>query len=71
MDIFIAFDLTLGRRVRLERLSRCWRQIDLASAANVQLADVTAIEKDRYLSRNRRQKILKTLGLNEKTEVKG
>jgi len=60
-NVFIAYGLTLGERVRLERLSRNWRQIDLASKASVQLADVTAIEKNRYLSRNRKLKILREL----------
>ena len=48
-----------------QRLSRNWRQIDLASKAGVQLADVTAIEKDRYLSKNRKRKILQALGLSD------
>ena len=51
--------------MRLERLSRNWRQIDLASKAGVQLSDITAIEKDRYLSKNRKRKILQALGLSE------
>lgn len=63
--LFIAYDLTLGQTVRLERLSRNWRQIDLASKAGVQLADVTAIEKNRYLSKNRRFKILRELEISD------
>lgn len=64
-NLFIAYDLTLGERVRLERLSRNWRQIDLASKAGVQLPDITSIEKDRYLSKNRKRKILQALGLSK------
>lgn len=64
-NFFITYDLTLGERVRLERLSRNWRQIDLASKAGVQLADITALEKDRFLSKNRKRKILLALGLSE------
>ena len=63
--LFIAYDLSLGKRVRLERVLRNWRQVDLASKADVQLADITAIEKDRYLSKNRKRKILQALGLSE------
>ena len=62
-NLFIAYDLTLGEMVRLERLKRSWRQIDLASKAGVQMAYITAIEKDRYLSKNRKLKILRALGL--------
>jgi len=68
--LFIAYDLTLGQTVRLERISRSWRQIDLASMAGVQLADITAVEKDRYLSKNRKNKILQTLGLSEAESAK-
>ena len=64
-NLFIAYNLTLGERVKLERLSRHWRQIDLASKAGAQLADITAIEKDRYLSKNRKRKVLLALGLSE------
>ncbi len=64
-NLFIAYDLTTGERVRLERLSRNWRQIDLASKAGVQLADITTIEKERYLSKNRKRKILLALGLSD------
>ena len=66
--MFITFNTTLGQRVRLERMLRNWRQIDLASMAGVQLADITAIEKDRYLSKNRKLKILQTLGLESEAE---
>jgi transcriptional regulator with XRE-family HTH domain len=62
--LFIAYDLTLGQRVKLERLSRHWRQIDLALRAGVQLAGVIAIEKDRYFSKEHKGKILQALGLS-------
>ena len=62
--LFIVYDPTLGQRVKPERLSRNWRQIDLASKAGVQLAGVIAIEKDRYLSKEHKGKILQALGFS-------
>ncbi len=65
MEMFTAYNISLGQKIKLERLARGWRQIDLASKACVQTADVTAIEKDRYLPKNRKRKILQALGLSE------
>ena len=62
-DIAIFTNLSEGQRVRLIRLSKGLRQIDLASLAGVNLADITAIEKDRYLQKTRKQRILSSLEL--------
>ena len=62
-DIAVFTNLTEGQQVRLTRLSKGLRQIDLASLAKVNLADITATEKDRYLKKTRKERILHTLGL--------
>ena len=60
-----AFSLkrSLGLTVRLERIRRRWRQADLAAAAQVSQADVSALERDRYVIPSRRGRILATLGI--------
>lgn len=62
-DIAIFSNLTEGQLVRLTRLSKGLRQVDVASMAKVNLADITAIEKDRYLKKARKERILAVLGL--------
>jgi transcriptional regulator with XRE-family HTH domain len=62
-DIAIFTNLSDGQRVRFTRLSKGLRQLDLASLAKVNLADITAIEKDRYLCKTRKERILQVLGL--------
>jgi transcriptional regulator with XRE-family HTH domain len=62
-EIVILSNLSEGQKIKLTRLSRNLRQIDVASLAKVNLADITAIEKDRYLCKSRRQRILQALGL--------
>ena len=62
-DIAVFANLTEGEKARLTRLSKGLRQIDLASLARVNMCDVTAIEKDRYLQKTRKDRILAVLGL--------
>ena len=63
-EVFIALDLSEGQRIRLARLARNLRQVDVASLAKVTVSDVVNIEKDRFLPMTRREKILDVLGLN-------
>ncbi len=58
-------NLTQGQKVRLMRLSRGLRQIDLASIAKVNLGDITALEKDRFLPKTRKLRILSALGVDD------
>ena len=68
-DIAVFTNLTEGQQVRLTRISKGMRQLDLASLAKVNLADITAVEKDRYLQRTRKERIFAVLGLlNEGAE---
>ena len=67
-DIAVFTNLTEGQQVRLTRLSKGFRQIDLASLAKVNLADITAIEKDRYLQKTRKERILTVLGMDNESD---
>jgi len=62
-DVFIALDMTEGQRVKLTRVARGLRQVDIASLAKCTVADVVCLEKDRYLPQTRKDKILEVLGL--------
>ena len=61
--VFVVTGISEGEKARLQRLAKGLRQIDLASLAKVNVCDVTALEKNRYLPNARRQKILAVLGL--------
>jgi len=67
-DILILTGISEGQKVRLTRLSRGLRQIDVASMANVNTIDVTRLKKDRYLLPTRRKRILAVLGLDDDDE---
>lgn len=59
--IFLA-DYTLGVQIRVLRTCKGWRQIDLSSMAGVTQAEVSAIERDRYVPLSTRRKIVASLG---------
>lgn len=67
-DIAVLTGLTEGQRVRVSRMLRNLRQIDLASLAKVNLGDITTIEKDRFLPKSRKERILHALGLNSESD---
>ena len=62
-DILILTGVSEGQKVRLTRLSKELRQIDVASMAKVNTIDVTRLEKDRYVLPTRRKRILAVLDL--------
>ena len=62
-DILILAGISEGQKVRLTRLSRGLRQIDVASMAKVNTIDMTRLEKDRYMLPMRRKRILAVLDL--------
>lgn len=64
-DIFVLTGISEGEKARLTRLAKGLRQIDLASLAKVNVCDITALEKDRYVLHARRNRILVVLGLSE------
>jgi len=62
-EILITSGLSEGERIRLARLAKWLRQVDVASLAGVSLVEVTNAEKDRYVTPERKARILKLLGL--------
>ena len=62
-DVFAVSGISEGQKVQLARITRGWRQVDLASHAGVNVQDVCTLEHDRYLLPTRKTKILKCLGL--------
>ena len=62
-DIFVTSGLSKGERIRLARLAKWLRQLDVASLAGVSLVEVTNAEKDRYVTPERKDRILKVVGL--------
>ncbi len=67
-DIFVTSGLSEGGRIRLARLAKWLRQVDVASLAGVSLVEVTNAEKDRYVTPERKERILKLLGLDNDNE---
>jgi hypothetical protein len=68
-NIFIASGLSEGERVRLARLAKWYRQIDVASQAGVTIEEVANAEKDRYVTPERKDRILKVVGLIENEDA--
>ena len=64
-DIFITSGLSEGEKIRLARLAKWLRQVDVASLAGVSLVEVTNAEKGRYVTPERKERILKIVGLSD------
>ena len=64
-NIFIASGLSEGERIRLARLTKWYRQVDVACLAGITIEEVTNAEKDRYVEPERKARILKVVGLLE------
>lgn len=62
-DVFIVTNVAEGMKVKLMRISKGLRQIDVAAAARVDCIDIIRLEKDRYVLPMRRKRILAVLGL--------
>jgi len=55
--------LTLGAKVRIARVGRYWRQIDLAEQAGVPQTTVSALERGLNIYQAAEKKILQSVGL--------
>jgi transcriptional regulator with XRE-family HTH domain len=66
VDVIVLEGLTLGRRVRLARIAKGFRQLDLASIARLPSADITNIELDRPVHRWKLKRVLEVLELERK-----
>lgn len=67
-DILVLTDISEGMKIRLLRLSKGLRQIDVASQANVQPIEITRLEKGRYVLPTHRKRILAVLGMDDGNE---
>lgn len=64
-DILVLTDISEGMKIRLIRLAKGLRQIDVASRANVQPIDITRLENGRYVLPTHRKRILAILGIDD------
>ena len=67
VDVIILEDLTLGRRVRLARVAKGLRQLDLASITGLNPSDITNIELDRSVYPWKMNRVLKALELERRS----
>jgi hypothetical protein len=67
-EILILSGINEGQKVKLPRLAKGFRQIDLASIARVNPIDIPRLEKGRYVLPTRRKRILEALGMEEKND---
>ena len=58
-------ELSLGEKVRITRLVKGWRQIDVAAVVRCSPCDVSQLERGIPISIGVRQRILEALGLEE------
>ena len=63
-ELFICANITPGMLIRLERTRRAWRQQDLAQIAGVTQAEVSAVERGRYVIPGVHRVILRALDLD-------
>ena len=66
IDVLVLSDLTLGKRIRLARVARGWRQIDVASMAQVPAMAVSYAEMDQPIKRWKLKRILAVLELERR-----
>ena len=62
-DVFILTNVAEGMKVKLTRIAKGLRQIDVAAMARVDCIDVIRFEKGRYVLLMRQKRILEVLGL--------
>lgn len=62
-EFFIVPNISQSMVIRLERVRRKWRQVDLAEKAGVTQAEVSAAERGLYVIPSARTRILQTLEL--------
>ena len=66
VNVIVLDDLTLGRRVRLARIAKGLRQLDVASITGLNPGDVCNVELDRPVHRWKLKRILDTLALGRR-----
>ena len=67
-EVLFLEGITLGQRVRIMRLLRRERQVDLARRAFVTQAEVSELERDVPITPAARARVLSTLGIDDPRE---
>lgn len=62
-EFFVATNVSPAMMIRLERIRRGLRQVDLAERAGVTQTEVSALERGLYIIPSARRRILTVLGL--------
>jgi transcriptional regulator with XRE-family HTH domain len=62
-EFFIANNVSPAMMVRLERIRRGWRQVDLAEKAGITQAEVSSLERGLYVIPAARRRVLSVLEL--------
>lgn len=66
VSVLVLDNLSLGRKIRLSRIAKGLRQIDLASITGLPPVDICYAELDRGIRRWKMQKIVQALELEAK-----
>ena len=64
-EVLVLEGITLGERVRLQRILWGWRQTDLAAVAGVTQANVSYLERNMHVHPAARRRILAALDLDD------
>ena len=66
VDYIVLDNISLGQRVRLARIARGWRQLELVSASRLNPADIVNVEHDRVLPYWKVRRVLDVLEISAK-----
>ncbi len=70
-ELFVIKTPVLRIAVRLERIRRGWRQVDLAQKAGVTQAEISALERGQYVIPIVRRRVVEILDLETVEEIRG
>ncbi len=70
-ELFVVRTSILHTAVRLERIRRGWRQVDLARHAGVTQAEISSLERGQYVIPAVRRRVVEILDLETVDEIHG
>ncbi|APV44473.1 hypothetical protein Dform_01139 [Dehalogenimonas formicexedens] len=70
-DVLVLTGVNEGLKIKLTRIAKGLRQIDVAAAARVDCIDITRLEKGRFVLPARQKRVLAVLGISDDIEEKG
>jgi transcriptional regulator with XRE-family HTH domain len=64
-EVILVSSISLGMKAKIARISQGWRQVDLASAARVNIRDISNLEADRWniVYKSKVRRMLTALGI--------